>query len=87
MEEVHKKIKLMWWGSHILTSILTSHMIITKNPQNVHRKYFWSISVTFIFDVKIDINMRELYYVNFFLWTSFMVKMFDFLIFYIFLTH
>ena len=40
-EEVHwKKNKLAQWGSHILTSILTSHMMVTKNPQNVHRNLF-----------------------------------------------
>ena len=83
-----QKNKLTRWGSHILTSILMSHMMITKNPQNVHRKYFWAILLTFIFDVKIDINMCEPHYVNllFFLWTSSIVCMFDFLIFDIFLT-
>ena len=39
-------------------------MRVTKNPQNVHRKYFWTILVTFIFDVKLDINICESYYVN-----------------------
>ena len=66
MEEVHKK-KINWhniWGSHILTSILTSHMMVTKNPQNVHRNYFWAILLTFIFDIKFDINMCEPHYVN-----------------------
>ena len=73
--------------SHMLMSILTSHMMVTKNPQNVHRKYFWAILLTFIFDVKIDINICEPHYVNlFFLWTSSIVCMFDFLIFDIFLT-
>ena len=86
MEEVHKKNKLTQWGSHILTSILMSHMMVTKNPQNVHRKYFWAILLTFIFDVKIDVNICEPHYVNFFLWTSSIVCMFDFLIFDIFLT-
>ena len=38
-------------------SILMSHMMVTKNPQNVHRKYFWAILVTFIFDIKIDVNI------------------------------
>ena len=42
-----------------------------KNPQNVHRKCFWTILVTFIFDIKIDVIMCEPHYVNlFFLWTS-----------------
>ena len=44
---------------HTLMSILTSHMMVTKNPQNVHRKYFWEILMTFISDIKIDINMCE----------------------------
>ena len=66
MEEVHKKIKLTQWGSQILTSILTSEMMVTKNPQNVHRKYFWAILMTFIFDVKIDVNICEPHYVHFF---------------------
>ena len=87
MEEIHKKIKLTKWGSQILTSILMSHMIITKNPQNVYKKYFWSILITFIFYVKIDISMCEPHCVNlFFVWTSSIVDMFDFLIFDIFLT-
>ena len=82
-----KKNKLTQWGSHILTSILTSHMMVTKNPQNVHRNYFWAILLTFIFDIKIDVNICEPYYVHlFFLWTSSIVCMFDFLIFDIFLT-
>ena len=82
--------KINWhniWGSHILTSILTSHMMVTKNPQNVHRNYFWAILLTFIFDIKFDISICEPHYVNlFFLWTSSIVCMFDFLIFDIFLT-
>ena len=83
MKEVHKKNKL----THILMSILTSHMMVTKNPQNVHRKCFWTFSVTFIFDIKIDINTYEPHYVNlFFLWTSSIVHVFDFLTFDIFLT-
>ena len=68
-------------------SILMSHMKVTKNPQNVHRKCFWTILVTYIFDVKIDINMCEPHYVNlFFVWTSSIVCVFDFLTFDIFLT-
>ena len=64
-----------------------SHMMVAKNPQNVHRKCFWTILVTFIFDVKIDVNMCEPHYVNyFFLWTSSIVCVFDFLTFDIFLT-
>ena len=60
--------------------------MVTKNPQNVHRNYFWAILLTFIFNIKIDINICEPHYVNFFLWTSYIVFMFEFLIFDIFLT-
>ena len=42
-----------------MTSILTSQMMVTKNPQNVHRKYFWAILMTFISDVKIDIRNNQ----------------------------
>ena len=65
MQEVHKKID--WHNEvHTLMSILTSHMMVTKNPQNVHRKCFWTILVTFISDVKIDVNMCEPHYANLF---------------------
>ena len=61
--------------------------MLTKNPQNVHRKYFWAILITFICDVKIDINMCEPHYVYlFFLWTSSIVQVFDYLAIDIFLT-
>ena len=70
MEEVHKKIKLTQWGSQILTSILMSQMMVTKNSQNVHRKYFWAILMTFISDVKIDVNMCEPHYVNLFFFVN-----------------
>ena len=64
-----------------------SHMMLTKNPQNVHRQYFWAILITFICDVKIDINMCEPHYVYlFFLWTSSIVQVFDYLAIDIFLT-
>ena len=33
--------------------------MVTKNTQNVHRKYFWPIVMTFMCDVKIDINICE----------------------------
>ena len=47
-----------------IASILISHMIVTKNPQSVHKKYFWAILVTFIFDVKLDINICKPHFVN-----------------------
>ena len=31
-----------------------------QKPSNVQRKYFWTILVTFIFDVKLDINICNL---------------------------
>ena len=43
------------------------HMVVTKNLQKMGRKYFWPILVTFIFDVKIDVNMCEPHYINLFL--------------------
>ena len=67
-------------------SILMSHMMVTKTPQNVHRKCFWTILVAFIFDLKIDINMCEhILSIYFFLWTSSIVQMVNFLTFDIFL--
>ena len=79
--------KINWHNEvHTVMSIWMSHMMVTKNPQNVHTKCFWTILVTFIFDIKIDINMCESDYVNFFFWTSSIVCVFDFLIFDIFLT-
>ena len=78
------------WHNEVHTywrQFLTSHMMVTKNPQNGHRKCFWTILVTFIFDVKIDVNMCEPHYVNlFFLLTSSIVCVFDFLTFDISLT-
>ena len=44
-----------------MTSILMSHWMVTKTPQNVHRKYF---CMTFTCDIKIDVNMCERHYVN-----------------------
>ena len=50
-------------------------------------QYFWAVLMTFISDVKIDVNMCEPHYVNlFFLSTSSIVQMFDYLTFDIFLT-
>ena len=83
-------IKKINWHNEVHTywrQFLTSHMMVTKKLKNVHRKCFWTILVTFIFDIKIDINMCEPHYVNlFFLWTSSIVYVFDFLTFDIFLT-
>ena len=47
-------------------SILTLHMMAAKNSQNVHRKSFGVILMTFISDVKIDVNMCEPHYANLF---------------------
>ena len=77
----HNEVHTFW------CQFLTSHMMVTKNPQNGHRKCFWTILVIFIFGIKIDVNMCEPHYVNlFFLWTSSIVYVFDFLTFDIFLT-
>ena len=87
MEEVHKKNKFTQWGSHILTSILTSNMKVTKIVQKHFLCTFWGFLVTIIYNIKIDISMCEPHYVNlFFLWTSSIVHVFDFLTFDIFLT-
>ena len=87
MEEVHKKNKLTSWGSQILTSILMSDMKVTKIAQKYFLWTFWGFLVTIICDVKIDVNICEPHCVNlFFLWTSSIVQVFDFLTFDIFLT-
>ena len=68
-------------------SILTSNMKVTKIVQKHFLCTFWGFLVTIICDVKIDISMCEPHYVNlFFLWTSSIVHVFDFLTFDIFLT-
>ena len=41
-----------------------------QNPQNVHRKYLWPILVTFIFDIKTDVNMCEPHYANLFVFVN-----------------
>ena len=87
MEEVHKKNKFTKLGSHILMSILMSNMKVTKIVQKHFLCTFWGFLVTIICDIKIDISMCEPHYVNlFFLWTSSIVHVFDFLTFDIFLT-
>ena len=81
--------KTINWHNEVYTlmSILTSHMMVTKTPQNVNRKYFCAILMTLISDIKIDVSMCEPNYVNmFFLSTSSIVQMFDYLTFDIFLT-
>ena len=82
-----QKKKLTQWGSHILTSILMSNMKVTKIVPKHFLCPFWGFLVTIICDVKIDVIMCEPHYVNlFFLWTSSIVCVFDFLTFDIFLT-
>ena len=42
----------------LLKLLVDDHiLVVTKNPQNVHRKFFWPILMTFIYDVKIDVNI------------------------------
>ena len=55
-------------------------MKVTKIVQKHFLCTFWGFLVTIICDVKIDANMCEPHYVNlFFLWTSSIVHVFDFL--------
>ena len=74
--EVHTYWRQFWhqiWRSPKLVKILSCT--------------FWGFLVTIIFDVKIDVNMCEPHYANiYFLWTSSIVHVFDFLTFDIFLT-
>ena len=68
-------------------SILTSNMKVTKIVQKHFLCTYRGFLVTIICDVKIDVNMFEPHYVNlFFLSTSSIVHVFDFLTFDIFLT-
>ena len=61
-------------------SILMSNIKVTKIVQKHFLWTFWRFLVTIICDVKIDISMCEPHYVNlFFLWTSSIVHVFDFL--------
>ena len=70
-----------------MTSILMSNMKVTKIVQKHFLCTFWEFLVIIICDVKIDVNMCEPHYVNlFFLWTSSIVHVFDFLTFHIILT-
>ena len=81
-----QKNKLTQWGSQILTSILMSDMKVIEIAQKYFLWTFWGFLVTIICDVKIDVNICERHYVNFFLWTSSIVQVFDFVTFDIFLT-
>ena len=59
--------------------------MVTKIVQKHFLCTFWGFLVTIICDIKIDIKMCERHYVNlFFLWTSSIVYVFDFLTFDIF---
>ena len=72
--------------THIGT-ILTSNIKVSKIVQKHFLWTFWGFLVIIICDIKIDVNMCEPHYVNlFFLWTSSIVHVFDFLTFDIFLT-
>ena len=66
---------------------LTSDMKVIKIAQKYFLWTFWGFLVTIICDIKIDVNIYEPHYVNlFFLWTSSIVQVFDFLTFDIFFT-
>ena len=58
MEEINKG-NLTQWGSHIMRSILMSHIMVIKNPQNVHKICLQLVLMTFICDIKIGIIMYE----------------------------
>ena len=61
------------WHNEVHThwhQFLMSHMMVTKNPQNGHRKCFWGFLVTIICDVKIDVNVCEPHYVNLFFFVN-----------------
>ena len=82
MEEVHKKN----WHNEVHTHWRQLWHHIWWWPKTL-KMCIETILVTFIFDIKIDVNMCEPHYVNLiFLWTSSIVHMFDFLTFDIFLT-
>ena len=66
MEEVHTKNKFTQWCLHILMSIFTSSMKVTKIGQKYFLWTFWGFLVMIICDIKIDINMCEPHYVNLF---------------------
>ena len=61
------KNKLTQWGSHIFMSILTSDMKVIKIGQKYFLWTFWGFLVSIICDIKIDVNMCEPHYSNFFL--------------------
>ena len=76
MEEVHKKIKLTQWGSQILTWILTSQMMVTKNPQNVHiesifGQFWWPSYLT---SKLMSISVNLIVSIYFFRWFKFTLK-------------
>ena len=73
-----QKNKFTQWG---LMSILTSNMKVTKIVQKHFLCTFWGFLVTIICDIKIDISMCEPHANSFFLWTSSIVHVFDFLTF------
>ena len=82
MNEVHKNFNLTQWGSHTLRWILLPHMMVTENLQKLHKICFGTFPMIFIFHCKIDLIECEPHFVKLnFLWTSSIVKVFDFLTF------
>ena len=79
IEEVHTKNKFTQWCSHILTSILTSSMKVTK----IHFEGFWWWSYVPSKLTSISVNLIMWIY---FLWTSSIVQVLVFFTFDIFLT-
>ena len=78
------------WHNEVHThwrQFLTSHMMVTENPQKHFLCPFWGFWWPSYVTSKIDVNVCEPHYVNlFFLWTSSIVYVFDCLTFDIFLT-
>ena len=64
-----------------MRSILRSHLMIIKTPQNVHKICFRGVLVIFTCEVKFDLIKFEPHYVKFFFRTSSIVKLFDILTF------
>ena len=82
MDEVHKKFNLTQWCSHTMRSILRWNMKIIENAPKHILWSFWRFSVTIISDIKIDVRVCEPHCGKLkFLWTSFIVNIFDFLTF------
>ena len=59
MDKFHQIFYLTQWGFNIMRSILSSHVMVTENLQKVHKTCFWTISMIFIFHLKIYLIILE----------------------------